>query len=145
VIDCNTGTVATTFSVADVTTNAHKVNDYDSDNGNTGWDAVGKTALGSLDLSDDEQILYVMHVQNRRLVALNAVTGAQIAAVDVPTTSVSTPVIPGSGPLCGAGLSCGRFGRVNALGPPGAFLPLPTIQPALCILFLCQRIDLAES
>ena len=90
VIDQNTGNVVSTFSVTGVTTNAHDVANYDSDNGNTGWDAVGKTALGGLDLSDDDQTLYVMDVQNRRLVALNAVTGAQIAAVNVPTTGVPT-------------------------------------------------------
>ncbi len=90
VIDRNTGNVVSTFSVAGVTTNAHDIANYDSDNGNTGWDAVGKTALGGLDLSDDDQTLYVMDVQNRRLVALDAVTGAQIAAVNVPTTGVPT-------------------------------------------------------
>jgi len=95
VVDENTGNVVATYSVAGVTTNAHNVADYDSDNGNTGWDAVGKTALGGLDLSDDEQTLYVMDVQNRRLVALNAVTGAPITAVNVPTTGVPTPAIVG--------------------------------------------------
>ncbi len=47
--------------------NPHNVNDYDIDNGQTTWDAVGKIALGGMDISQDEANLFVMNLANRRV------------------------------------------------------------------------------
>ncbi|MEZ4707410.1 MAG: SdrD B-like domain-containing protein [Caldilineaceae bacterium] len=75
VIDMETNTVDTVFTVSNVTTNAHSTTNYDTDNGNTAWDAVGKTSLGGAALSEDETILYVMDLQNRTLIAMDATSG----------------------------------------------------------------------
>ena len=79
------GTVASSFSVPGAATNSHNTADYARDNGNTGWDAVGKTSLGGIALSEDESVLYAMNLENRTLYALNPTTGAQIAAQAAPT------------------------------------------------------------
>jgi hypothetical protein len=72
------------------TTNQHNTANYDTDNGNTGWDAVGKRSLGSIDISDDESSLYVMNLENRSLykVALPAHT------VGSPVSMVPSPLPP---------------------------------------------------
>jgi hypothetical protein len=83
VINTSTGAVVNTFTVPNATTNAHNTADYPRDNDNTAWNAVGKTSLGGMDISDDEQVLYVMNLENRRLYALNATTGAAITSISV--------------------------------------------------------------
>ena len=90
-IDRATNTVTATFTVPGATTNAHNTANYQTDNGNTGWDGVGKTSLGGMDMSSDETTLYVMNLQNRTLYALNPTTGAVIASQAVPTSGVPTP------------------------------------------------------
>ncbi|HEY0426722.1 MAG TPA: C25 family cysteine peptidase [Pyrinomonadaceae bacterium] len=79
------GSVSTAFTVPGTATNSHNTADYARDNGNTGWDAVGKTSLGGIALSEDETVLYAMNLANRTLYALNPSTGAQIAAQAAPT------------------------------------------------------------
>jgi hypothetical protein len=49
---------------------AHDKNDYDRDNGNTAWEAVGKTSLGGMAVSDDDKKLYVMNLADRQLYEL---------------------------------------------------------------------------
>lgn len=49
---------------------AHDKNNYDTDNGNAGWDAVGKTGLGGMAISDDEKKLYVVNLADRQLYEL---------------------------------------------------------------------------
>lgn len=91
VINPATNAVVSTFTVPSATTNAHNTSNYLSDNGNTGWDAVGKTSLGGMDLSDDETSLYVMNLENRTLYRLNPTTGAVITSQQVPLAPPSSP------------------------------------------------------
>ena len=79
------GSVSNAFTVPGTNTNAHDTANYPRDNGNTGWDAVGKTSIGGIALSEDETVLYAMNLANRTLYALNPTTGAQIAAQAAPT------------------------------------------------------------
>jgi hypothetical protein len=91
VVNPSTNTVVNTFTVPNATTNAHDTSAYLTDNGNTGWDAVGKTSLGGIDLSDDETSLYVMNLENRTLYRLNATTGAVLASQQVPLAPPGSP------------------------------------------------------
>jgi uncharacterized repeat protein (TIGR01451 family) len=59
---------------------------YLSDNFNTAFDAVGKTSLGGVAISEDESRLYVMSLENRTLYALNTTTGTVLASQAVPAT-----------------------------------------------------------
>lgn len=79
------GSVTNTYAVPGTATNAHDTSNYPRDNGNTGWDGVGKTSLGGMALSEDESRLYVMNLANRTLYALNPATGGQIASQAAPT------------------------------------------------------------
>ena len=68
--------------------NAHNTSDYDRDNGNAAWDAVGKTGLGGLAISGDETKLYTVNLATRQLIEipLNAApTAANIKVKAVPT------------------------------------------------------------
>ena len=70
----------------------HNFNDP-LDNGNTSWDAVGKTSLGGLDVSEDGSRVYVMNLADRQLYALGvdaagAFTGTAYRAL--------IPVAPGA-------------------------------------------------
>ena len=88
------GSVTGFFTVPGAGTNNHQllpVPNYNRDNGNTGWNAVGTSSLGGIALSEDESILYAMNLENRTLYALNATTGAQIASQVVPTAGVPLP------------------------------------------------------
>lgn len=80
-----TGSIVNFFTVAGATTNSHDTANYPRDNNNIGWDAVGKTSLGGMAISEDDSTLYVMNLQNRTLYSLNASTGAQIASQAAPT------------------------------------------------------------
>lgn len=88
-------TVAATFSVPNAISNTHNTADYQTDNGNLSWNAIGKTSLGGLDLSDDESRLFVMNLEERALYALNATTGAVIVSATVP---LNPPVPSGACP-----------------------------------------------
>ncbi len=85
------GTVTGFFTVPGTATNSHNTADYNRDNNNVGWDAVGKSSLGGLAISENESTLYVINLANRTLYSLNASTGAQLAsqsidaAVTLPT------------------------------------------------------------
>ncbi|MGQ0603295.1 MAG: hypothetical protein ACT4QE_16555, partial [Anaerolineales bacterium] len=84
VINPANNTVISTFTVPNAISNTHDTADYQIDNGNLSWNAVGKTALGGLDLSDDETRLFVMNLEDRALYALNPTTGAVIVSSTVP-------------------------------------------------------------
>ena len=86
VINPLTNLVTSTFTVPNATTNSHNTANYIVDNGNTAWDAVGKTSLGGMDLSEDEDSLFVMNLQDRKLYALNPTTGAVLNSVAMPTS-----------------------------------------------------------
>lgn len=67
----------------------HNQNDYDRDNGNTAWDAVGKNSFGGMAISEDEKKLYVMNLANRSLleIPLDAAPAAgNIRSKAVPLT-----------------------------------------------------------
>ncbi|HEV7698911.1 MAG TPA: SdrD B-like domain-containing protein, partial [Pyrinomonadaceae bacterium] len=101
VVNPSTSAVASVFTVPNAATNSHDVLDYASDNGNTGWDAVGKTSLGGLDISADESRLFVMNLQDRKLYALDPSTGSSIgSSADVSTLVLATP--GGSAANCAA-------------------------------------------
>ena len=91
VINPATNTVVNILTVPNATTNAHDTSNYLTDNGNTGWNGVGKTSLGGLDLSDDETSLYVMNLENRTLYRLNPTTGAVLASQQVPLNPPGSP------------------------------------------------------
>lgn len=56
------------------------------------WDAVGKLALGGMDLSDDQQTLYVMNLADRQLYALPiGLTPTAPNAGDIDRFAVPTP------------------------------------------------------
>lgn len=101
VINPSTNTVTNTFTVPNATTNAHDTSNYNTDNGNIGWDGAGKTSLGGIALAEDLGRLFVMNLQNRTLYALNPTTGAVIASQAVPTSTVPTP--SGTAANCAAG------------------------------------------
>lgn len=79
------GSVTGFFTVPGTVTNSHDTANYPRDNNNTGWNAVGKTSLGGVAISEDESTLYVINLANRTLYSLDASTGAQIASQAVPT------------------------------------------------------------
>ncbi len=80
------GSVVNFFTVPGTATNSHDASNWARDNGNTGWDAVGKTSLGGIALSEDETVLYVWNLSNKTLYALNATTGALITSQAAPTS-----------------------------------------------------------
>jgi uncharacterized repeat protein (TIGR01451 family) len=90
-----TNAVTNVFTVPNATVNAHGGPNWFRDNNNIAWDAVGKTSLGGIALSDDETRLFAMNLQDRVLYALDAVTGAVVG------TSVSFASVPVPG--CAAG------------------------------------------
>ena len=87
----STSTVVSAFTIPGATTNAHDVTNYNTDNGNIAWDAVGKTSLGGMDLSDDEDSLYVMNLEDRKLYAVNPLSGSVLGNVAVPLTISGCP------------------------------------------------------
>ncbi|QYO65405.1 SdrD B-like domain-containing protein [Leptolyngbya sp. 7M] len=93
------GTVIGHFIVPGPATNFHDTSNYPRDNGNTGWDAVGKSSLGGLAISEDESILYTINLANRTLYALNSSTGALVASQATPT---SLPLPSGTCPAADA-------------------------------------------
>ncbi|MBI1765797.1 MAG: hypothetical protein HYR56_30705, partial [Acidobacteria bacterium] len=86
-INRDTNAVITTFTVPNATANKHNTSNYSTDNGNGGWDGVGKTSLGGMDIAPDETTLYVMNLENRTLYALN-ISGGTFTSSAVPTTTV---------------------------------------------------------
>ncbi|HQZ83569.1 MAG TPA: SdrD B-like domain-containing protein [Pyrinomonadaceae bacterium] len=57
----------TVFGAATAGADAHDPSNWDRDNNNTAWDAVGKTALGGMAISDDMANLFVMNLNDRKL------------------------------------------------------------------------------
>lgn len=91
------GGVSTFFTVPGTATNSHDTSNYPRDNGNTGWDAVGKTSLGGIAVSQDEASLFVFNLANRTLYKLSSANGAQIAS------QATLPTLPLSSGNCAAG------------------------------------------
>ncbi|MBK9436930.1 MAG: hypothetical protein IPN51_02890 [Chloracidobacterium sp.] len=87
--------VTATFTVPNVTVNNHDILDYASDNYNVGWNGVGTSGLGGMDIADDTSRLFVMNLQDRKLYALNPTTGVNLGStVDFSTLTFATPAGP---------------------------------------------------
>jgi uncharacterized repeat protein (TIGR01451 family) len=99
------GAITGIFTVPGAPTISHDISGapdaFIRDNGNIAWDAVGKTSLGGMAISDDGTRLYVMNLENRTLYALNPDTGAVIASQAVPLAGHPTP--GGTATTCAAG------------------------------------------
>ncbi len=102
VVNPSTSAVVTTFTVPNATTNSHDTGDYATDNGDTGWNATGKTSLGGMALSLDHNRLFVMNLQDRRLYALDATTGANLGSSS-SITSLTLPTPGGTSTNCSTG------------------------------------------
>lgn len=77
----------TIFGAGAAGNDPHNQNDFDRDNGDAAWDAVGKVSLGGLAISDDETKLYAMNLASRQLLEIPtnvAPTSANIRARNVP-------------------------------------------------------------
>ena len=74
---------------------------YFSDSGNTGWDAVGKTALGGLAINDANTEVYVINLADRRLYTIRVNPDGSAGAVSsiVIPTPANTTGITGANPL----------------------------------------------
>ena len=92
VINPTSSAVTARFSVPNISVNSHNATNYGEDNFDTGWDAVGKTSLGGMDISDDGGRLFVMNLEDRRLYALDAATGTSLgSSVQIQTLTLPTP------------------------------------------------------
>lgn len=69
--------------------NPHNTSDYNTDNGQATWNAVGKISFGGMAISDDQSSLFVMNLANNRLYKIpttGAVNNATITSAAFPTT-----------------------------------------------------------
>lgn len=82
------------FGAGTAGANAHDINDFDRDNGNSGWDAVGKTSLGGMAVSDDDKKLYVMNLADRQLYELPLDNTPAIATVRRQPVPLNPPGCP---------------------------------------------------
>ena len=73
---------------------AHDNNDFDRDNGNTGWDAVGKTSLGGMAISEDDRKLYVMNLADRQLYELPLDNTPAVATIRRKAVPLNAPGCP---------------------------------------------------
>ncbi|MFN7977834.1 MAG: SdrD B-like domain-containing protein [Vicinamibacterales bacterium] len=65
----------------------HDLLDFNRDNGNASWDAVGKISLGGLEISPDGATVYVVNLADRRIYALptsGPLTNATVQRVSIP-------------------------------------------------------------
>lgn len=86
--------INTIFGANTAGANPHNAADYNTDNGNATWDAVGKVAFGGMAISEDMAFLYVMNLANRTLYKIPT-SGA------LNTTTISTAAFPTTGvPNC---------------------------------------------
>ncbi|MGQ0541715.1 MAG: SdrD B-like domain-containing protein [Blastocatellia bacterium] len=79
----------TVFGAGTAGANPHNTADYNTDNGNVTWDAVGKIAFGGMAISDDQTNLFTMNLANRRLYRIptsGTLDTVTIQSVAFPTT-----------------------------------------------------------
>lgn len=77
----------------------HDPSDYDTDNFNIGWDAVGKSSLGGLDVSPDGRTVYVMNLADRSLYALptsGPLTPATVQRTQIPLNAPGATGVNGA-------------------------------------------------
>lgn len=91
IVNAATSAVTGTLTVPLATTNAHDVNDYNNDNGNTGWDGTGKTSLGGMALADDSSKLFVMNLENRSLYAWTFSSSTWANSANMDGLTMNTP------------------------------------------------------
>ena len=98
-LDRSTGAVSeytnlnTIFGPATAGANPHDTSDYDHDNGQETWNAVGKVAFGGMAINDSETMLYTMNLANRTLY--------EIPATVTPTSgNIRTSAFPTLMPGC---------------------------------------------
>ncbi len=73
---------------AAVGANPHNTSDYDRDNGNVSWDAVGKLSFGGIALNGAETQLYAMNLFDRKIYAFPTAGGS-------PTVGAAITSAPG--------------------------------------------------
>lgn len=83
----------TIFGANTAGANPHNTADYDFDNGQVTWNAVGKVAFGGMAISDDEANLFAMNLNDRRLYRIPT-TGA------LNTTTIQSSAFPTTMPGC---------------------------------------------
>ncbi len=97
-INQNTGTVSqyvnlnTVFGANTAGANPHNTSNYNTDNGNATWDAVGKIAFGGMAISDDQTNLFVMNLADRKLYRIptsGPLSAGTIQSVALPATMPS--------------------------------------------------------
>jgi hypothetical protein len=79
--------------------NPHDTTNYDTDNFNTSWDAVGKLSLGGMAVSDDGADLFVMNLFDRRLYVIptsGPLNSSTIKRYDIPVPADATGVTAGN-------------------------------------------------
>jgi hypothetical protein len=86
--------VNTLFGAGTAGADTHNPIDYNRDNGNTTWDAVGKTSFGGMDVSDDDQRLYAMNLADRQLYSFPLDTTPTAANVKRQPIPLSLPSCP---------------------------------------------------
>lgn len=83
----------TVFGAGTAGANPHNTADYNTDNGQTTWDAVGKISLGGIALSADEQYLFAMNLADRQLYRIptsGALNSTTITRYAFPTAMPNT-------------------------------------------------------
>ncbi len=80
--------INTILGAGNAGTDPHDTTNFDRDNGNVSWDAVGKISFGGMAISEDETKLYAMNLASRQLLEIplnTAPTAANIRLKAVPT------------------------------------------------------------
>jgi protocatechuate 3,4-dioxygenase beta subunit len=85
-----TGAPTVLTTLASASANLHDTTDFDTDNGNTGWDAVGTTSLGGVAVSADGSTLYAMNLADKKLYAIPLANPSSAVAYPVPIPSDAT-------------------------------------------------------
>ena len=73
--------------------------DYTRDNGDLGWDAVGKTSLGGLEVSADGSKVYVVNLANRQVYEIptsGPITAATVRHVAIPLSAPGATGVNGA-------------------------------------------------
>ncbi len=79
--------------------NPHDTTNYLRDNDNVAWDAVGKVALGGVEVSPDGATVYAINLQDRRLYALpttGPLTAATVRRVSIPLNAPGATGVGGA-------------------------------------------------
>ncbi len=63
--------------------NPHDNSDFDRDNGNTSWNAVGKVSFGGITLNGAETVLYAMNLNDRKLYEFPVAGGSPRASAAI--------------------------------------------------------------